>query len=150
MTRLTILLLFLSVSLCEARPIQYTARAIPPPATGYNDGDTIHVHLLRCLPLPGGERVCGNVRVRLRGIDAPEIGKKAPACERALGMKAKDELEHLLPVGARMTLTNIGREKFGRPLATLITANGVDVAQHLLDMHLVRPSSGQKKQPWCQ
>ena len=98
------------------------------------DGDSIRL----------GER-----RVRLVGIDAPEIGKAKCAAERALGERAADRLVVLLNQGrfdmiAHRFDTN---DKFGRELM-LARRGDVDLGRQMIDEGLAHRYYGFKRS-WC-
>lgn len=77
------------------------------------DGDTLDI---------------GGTRVRLEGIDAPELGQR---CGRAwfgtwaCGAKAQGALYDLV-VGKTVTCSSVGQDKYGRVLG-LCSLNGVDI-----------------------
>jgi len=76
---------------------------------GVVDGDTIDV------TIDYGFRLRQDHRVRLAGIDAPEVRAAGPE-----GEAARDWLRARLPVGTAVELvTDKAREKFGRWLATV-------------------------------
>lgn len=88
------------------------------------DGDTID-----CL-IDFGFNSYGYHAVRLLDIDTPEINR---AASKAAGIAALDYVRHLVPVGARVLLyTKPDPDSFGRYLARMITADGLDVAHELL------------------
>jgi len=114
----------------------------PVPATVENvyDGDTITV---RAHVWPGIESV---TKVRIRGIDAPEIRGRCRA-EKQRAREARDYLRKQL--GERITLTNIEPDKYGRALADVATADGQSAAELLLAAGLARPYGGGRRQSWC-
>lgn len=64
------------------------------------------------------------VKVRLEGIDAPEIDHAACRAERRLGDQARDRLAHIL--GQPFTLERRGRaetDRYGRLLRTVVTGD---------------------------
>ena len=98
------------------------------------DGDSIRL----------GER-----RVRLVGVDAPEIGKAKCPAERALGERAADRLVVLLNQGrfdmiAHRFDTN---DKFGRELM-LARRGDVDLGRQMIDEGLAHRYYGFKRS-WC-
>ncbi len=100
------------------------------------DGDTVK--------LRSGE--FAGTRVRIVGLDAPEIHGKCNA-ERRLAAKAKTRLIDLARTG-RIRLEVSGRDKYGRILAVM-TVNGRDVARTLIDERLARPYAGGHRPGWC-
>lgn len=106
------------------------------------DGDTIEV-LANVWP---GHQI--NVRVRIRGIDAPEIRSKC-AVERSAAIFARDYLRKYI-ANQPIRLTNIkGGKYFGRVLANVETHAGNDVEMALLESGLVRPYRGKRRDGWC-
>jgi endonuclease YncB( thermonuclease family) len=109
------------------------------------DGDTVEARV----PIWLGQEII--TKVRLRGIDAPEM---AGACgaERSLAEAARDRLASLI-AGGPVTLAEIGPDKYsGRVVARLMTG----APEHLLDAGallvsegLVRRYSGKRREGWC-
>jgi len=135
-------------------------RSIAPPApvaraapeilrTGYPaellrviDGDTFEARI-RIWP---GQDV--TTRVRLRGIDAPEMKARCDE-ERAKALMARDYLTRLLNDGA-LTVTQVGLDKYGGRIdADASTARTSDIGTAMLDAGLARPYGGGKRQTWC-
>lgn len=127
--------------------------AIPAPAPGTQsyrgqvlrviDGDTVEARLQTW---PGQEVV---TLVRLRGIDTPEL---AGACvqERVRAEEARDALVAL--IGNRgITVSDVGPDKYyGRVVARLVTSDGTDAGQALLDRGLARFYARGQRAGWCQ
>lgn len=84
------------------------------------DGDTVDVDL------DLGMRIHFKTRLRLEGIDAPEMSTGDGKTVKAL-------LQELLPVGASVTVQTRKPDKYGRALATVTSNAGVDVATWLLE-----------------
>ena len=87
-------------------------------------------------------------RVRLLGIDAPELKAK---CAREKN-KAETSLEALaMMVNAPVRLTNVRHDKYGgRMLGSLILPDGSDVAQQLIALGHARAYTGGRRQGWCE
>ena len=106
------------------------------------DGDTFdaRVHLWPGLDI--------TTRVRLRGIDAPEM-KARCGDERAQAEAARDALRTILDHGevgiARVTLDKYG----GRVIADAFTQATPDVSAALLGSRAVRRYSGGRRDGWC-
>ncbi|MBM3530708.1 MAG: nuclease [Alphaproteobacteria bacterium] len=106
------------------------------------DGDTFEarVHLWPGLDI--------TTRVRLRGIDAPELRARC-AEERDRAEAARDALRTLLAQGevgiGRVTLDKYG----GRVVADAMTHATPDVARALLEAGAVRRYSGGRRESWC-
>ncbi|OPZ00908.1 nuclease [Bradyrhizobium sacchari] len=105
------------------------------------DGDTF---LARVHQQGGRDLVA---RVRLRGIDAPEM--KA-SCQEELNKAeaATDALRRLLGQGG-VTLTNLGADKYGRVLADVATRQTANVSAALLAGGYVRSYNGGHRDGWC-
>jgi endonuclease YncB( thermonuclease family) len=110
------------------------------------DGDTVEARV----PIWLGQEII--TKVRLRGIDAPEI---AGACgaERAQAEAARERLATLIANGP-VTLTEIGPDKYsGRIVARLMTGapdNLSDAGALLVSEGLARRYSGKRREGWCQ
>lgn len=101
------------------------------------DGDT-------CTFLRDGQKV----KVRLMGIDAPEIHARCPA-ELELAIKARDRLVALIRAGGTVALDIHGKDKYRRTLARVLI-DGEDVGPLLIREGLARPYKGGKRQGWCE
>lgn len=105
------------------------------------DGDTF---LARIRQRDGRDSV---VRIRLRGIDAPEL--KA-SCQEELGKAeaAARALRDLLGQGG-VTIANLGPDKYGRVLADVATRQTANVSAALLAGGFVRSYNGGHRDGWC-
>jgi endonuclease YncB( thermonuclease family) len=105
------------------------------------DGDTF---LARVHPREGRDLVA---RVRLRGIDAPEM--KA-SCQRELDKAeaATDALRGLLGQGG-VTISNLGADKYGRVLADVATRRTPSVSAAMLAGGYARSYNGGHRDGWC-
>lgn len=105
------------------------------------DGDTF---LARIRQRDGRDLV---VRVRLRGIDAPEL--KA-SCQEELDKAeaAARTLRDLLGQGG-VTITNLGPDKYGRVLADVATRRTANVSAALLAGGFARSYNGGHRDGWC-
>lgn len=106
------------------------------------DGDTFEarVHLS-----PGPDRT---TRVRLRGIDAPELKAACPQ-ELQMAEAASDALRGLLGEG-EVTIFNIGPDKYqGRVVADVATKKTGSVSAALLAAGHARSYSGGHRNGWC-
>lgn len=104
-----------------------------------SDGDTI--------------RLCGGERVRLIGIDAPEltgskrcsprsrarlVGSRNPSwCDAAKAKRSKAALERFIASGT-VRVERRGQDVYGRTLAR-VTVNGRDAGKWLIGQGLARP-----------
>jgi endonuclease YncB( thermonuclease family) len=106
------------------------------------DGDTFEarVHLW-----PG---LAVTTKVRLRGIDAPEINARC-AEERSKAEAARAALDAIL-AEADLTVFRVSLDKYGgRVLAAAATMRTPDVAQALVRARLARPYAGGRREAWC-
>ena len=98
-----------------------------------HDGDTIRI---------GGERI------RIIGLDTPEIGSRARcAAEQQGAVAARAELERML-FRAEVTIRRDGTDRYGRTLA-YVYADGKNVARALISAGLARPYQGGYRKGWC-
>lgn len=102
------------------------------------DGDTFKINL-NCKE----EVLCGNISVRVRGVDCPEIKGKT-AKEKRLAKKAKTFTENFLSA-APVNLKNCGRDKYFRLLCD-VQVNEEDLAEALLKAGLAYPYDGGTKE----
>ncbi|VVH59034.1 hypothetical protein BSPCLSOX_1826 [uncultured Gammaproteobacteria bacterium] len=107
------------------------------------DGDTIRVNLANCSPM-----LCNNIGIRIYGIDTPEIQGKCPN-EKRLAKVARDHLRAVLKSAKIITLKHTLRGKYFR-IVGRVFADGIDVADVLIDKQLAFRYFGGKKQSWCQ
>jgi endonuclease YncB( thermonuclease family) len=106
------------------------------------DGDTFEA---RVRVWPGIEIT---TKVRLRGIDAPEMKARCPE-ERTKAEAARDALRALLAEGD-VAVARVGFDKYGgRVLADAATRATPDVGNALLIKGLARPYSGGHRESWC-
>lgn len=102
---------------------------------------------LRCEAVDGDTLRCGRERVRVVGLDAPEMRARCPAEARAARL-ARDRLASLVAGG--VTLRPEGRDRYGRLLATAHDVRGRDVAEVLIREGLARQYDGhQRRGGWC-
>ena len=85
------------------------------------DGDTIDVSI------DLGFNLSKDVRLRLHGINAPEI----KGVTRQEGLASKEYLQSIIPVGTIIKVECVGADKYGRYLA-IIYKNNIDINNHLL------------------
>ena len=106
------------------------------------DGDTFEarVHLWPGLDM--------TTRVRLRGIDAPELKAACPQ-ELRMAEAASDALRGLLDEG-EVTIFNIGPDKYnGRVVADAATRRTPNVSGALLAAGHARSYDGGRRSGWC-
>ena len=123
------------------------AGPLPAQVVSVLDGDTLEVRVHIWL----GQSL--STRVRLAGIDAPELRGKCDR-ERDLARRARARLDPA-DAGARdgagaVRLREVRYGKFaGRVLARVETLDGTDLGQGLLGAGLARPYDGRRRASWC-
>lgn len=88
------------------------------------EGAVLDVHDGDTVTLTSGGMVGGALRIRLYGIDAPELGQPGGAESRAA-------LARMLPAGCTAKVTPLGRDKYGRVVGVL-TRKGMNVNARML------------------
>lgn len=126
------------------------------PLTGYGENITVHATtgyifdgdtFSAGIKLENG--VVVSVRVRILGIDTPEIHGECES-EIIVATKARKRLEQLLPTGSSVELSNIKDDKYlGRIDAKVKLSDGRDVSEIMLNEKLARKYTGGKRQKWC-
>jgi endonuclease YncB( thermonuclease family) len=107
------------------------------------DGDTFEarVHLWPGLDV--------TTKIRLRGIDAPELKARCPA-ERTMAESARDALRDMLAEGA-VGVSSITLDKYGgRVVADAGTRSIANVSSELLAKGYARSYGGGKRRGWCE
>ena len=105
------------------------------------DGDTFRVDINELSDIIGK-----NIRIRILGIDAPEINGKC-AFEKELAIKARDFVQILLDNADSVILKNLDRGNFFRLLAEVIV-DGKNLGELLIAKDLAVRYQG-KKSSWC-
>jgi endonuclease YncB( thermonuclease family) len=137
-----------SVALPPAAPAVRSVAVHPATALAVLDGDTVTLRVQLWLDQ------FLDTRVRLTGIDAPELAARCDV-ERVRAMAARSALMELVGLGPErapvpLRLVEVGPDKFGgRVTGRLLLADGSDVAATLLARGLVRPYAGGRRQAWC-
>lgn len=104
--------------------------------------------LARFVATDGDTIRAGDERIRIIGIDTPELGKRARcAAELKAAEKARDFLTSALKTGP-VTITRQGQDVYGRTLA-YVHVNGRDIAETMIDLELGRPYMGGRRGGWC-
>jgi endonuclease YncB( thermonuclease family) len=107
------------------------------------DGDTFEA---RVRVWPGIEIT---TKVRLRGIDAPELGGARCPEERTKAEAARDALKAMLAEGD-VAVMRVGLDKYGgRVLADAATRATPDISAAMLAKGLARPYAGGRRDSWC-
>ena len=105
------------------------------------DGDTFDARI----ELKPGFRV--TTRVRLRGIDAPELHA---ACEgERIGAEAAQRALRAILAEGGVTIHDLGDDKYGRLLGTVATRATPSVAEALIAKGVVRRYDGGRRAGWC-
>jgi micrococcal nuclease len=109
------------------------------------DGDTLTVDVPKVHSFFGE-----NAKVRVRGIDTPEIQGRRP-CEKDVARTARRLTESLLKKAKQIDLENLERDKYFRILAD-VRVDGRLLAEVLIKNKLAVPYEGKKKPQvnWCQ
>lgn len=103
--------------------------------------------LQMCRAVDGDTIRCGEERVRLVGLDAPELRGRCEA-ERQRALAATERLRLLIADG--VTLSTAGRDKYDRVLAVVLDARGQDVGQILVREGLAHAYHGRgPREGWC-
>ena len=140
----------MSISSARIIPFQLTQwkdtiEFVPPIKEGevikVYDGDTITV----ASKLPYKESLLYRFSIRLKGIDSAEI-KSKNANEKEHAKLARDALSGLI-LHKKITLRNIGTEKYGRILAD-VYLNDICVNEWMIqEGHAVKYDGGTKQHP---
>jgi endonuclease YncB( thermonuclease family) len=102
----------------------------------------------RCHAIDGDTLACGSERVRIMGLDTPEMCGQCPAEIRA-ARAAKDRLTVLIAGG--ISLEPHGRDRYRRLPAIVRDRQGRDVAQALILERHARSYDGRgRREGWCE
>jgi len=106
------------------------------------DGDTLRVNIDSFPDIIGK-----NIRIRIKGIDAPEIKGKCQK-EIDLAIMARDYLRNAINQSSLIELRNIERGKYFRIVGELYI-DGKNISNNLLKRKLAYYYNGGKKKSWC-
>ena len=106
------------------------------------DGDTLRVNIDSFPDIIGK-----NIRIRLKGIDAPEIKGKCQK-EIDLAIMARDYLRNAINQSSHIELRNIERGKYFRIVGELYI-DGENISNNLIKRKLAYHYNGGKKRSWC-
>jgi endonuclease YncB( thermonuclease family) len=96
--------------------------------------------------LDGDTLAFATERLRLVGIDAPELRCRCPSeCDAA--QAATEALRRLIEEAATVVVVRTGIDRYGRSLGR-VEADGVDVGEALVAMGHARVWTG-RREPWC-
>ena len=108
------------------------------------DGDTIRFDLPRYPPIAGKD-----IRVRVNGIDTPEIKGKCEK-EKYDAQQAKEMVADILKDAEKIELKNMERGKYFRIAADIIV-DGESLGDLLVEAGMaVRYDGGKKTKNWCE
>lgn len=136
------------VDIVEIALLEKATLFVPPISRGIvtnvYDGDTFT--LVSKLPYEGSPLY--KFKVRIAGIDCPEIKGKTQQ-EKDAAQAAKKEVMELI-LYKEVELTNVGLEKYGRLLADVYIIinnnNKINIGQHLLNKGLAKVYNGGTKE----
>ncbi len=110
------------------------------------DGDTLDVHL------PGLPPELQPVKIRVRGIDTPEIRGKC-ASEKEMARKAKaftaGKIEEAQASAQPIAFANVDWDKYGGRIDADVAVGGKSLADMLVLAGLARRYDGGKRAGWC-
>ena len=106
------------------------------------DGDTLRVNIDSFPDIIGK-----NIRIRIKGIDAPEIKGKCQT-EIDLAIMARDYLRNAINQSSQIELRNIERGKYFRIVGELYI-DGQNISNNLIKRKLAYYYNGGKKNSWC-
>jgi micrococcal nuclease len=107
------------------------------------DGDTITFNLPNLHPIIGKK-----IRVRLNGIDTPEIKGKCDK-EKYDAEQAREMVEDILKDAEKITLKNMQRGNYFR-IASDVIVDGESLGDMLIEAGMaVRYHGGKKTHKWC-
>ena len=141
-----IIVLFLPLLLCSAFHSRAKSYGVYKGAIYLQnyDGDTIRFDLPRYPPIAGKD-----IRVRVNGIDTPEIKGKCEK-EKYDAQQARDMVADILRDAEQITLKNMERGKFFR-IAAEVIVDGENLADMLIEAGMaVRYDGGKKTHKWCE
>ena len=107
------------------------------------DGDTIRFNLPGYPPIAGKD-----IRVRVNGIDTPEIKGKCKK-EKYEAQQARDMVADILKGAEKLNLKNMKRGKYFRIAADVIV-DGENLADVLIEAGMaIKYNGGKKTYKWC-
>lgn len=112
------------------------------------DGDTA---VVRIVTWPDPDQLqTVEARVRLAGINTPELHHPQCSAEAQQAVAAWHAAQALVPNGTQVQVLGVGQhDKYGRLLATLVRADGLDVGAELVRLGHARAYDGKAKAGWC-
>lgn len=107
---------------------------------------TLLAALLLCAAIDGDTLSCGHERVRVMGVDTPEVAAQCEA-ERIKALEASFRTAVLIAGG--VTLERHGVDRYGRRLARVWLPDGRELAAVLIAEGLGRRYNGGHREGWC-
>lgn len=131
----------------RAYPLE-SIQLLPEDVISVYDGDTMTIQI-PLLPDVFG----ANLSVRILGIDTPEIRSTCELNtqrikETEFAKQVRDYLIAKIAQSQRVVLTDLGRDKYFRLLAT-VTIDGVALSDELIAKGMAVPYDGGTKDSWC-
>ena len=116
------------------------------PVLGVVDGDTLNVHL------PGLPMELQPVKVRLRGVDTPELRGKC-AAEKTKAREARAFTQRLIDAALAakrpIYFSRIDWDKYGGRIDADVAVDGRSLGDMLVGAGLARRYDGGKRMGWC-
>ena len=134
---LSVFIFAASVSLAASFSGPYAARVV-----SVYDGDTFTAEVF---VWPGQ---VNRVKVRIAGIDAPEIRGKC-AREKILARRARETLRRILERAKRVELRNVRLGKYAGRVIADVYADGISVADEMIRRGLAVRYDGGKRKSVC-
>lgn len=104
--------------------------------------------------IDGDTLVIDGERVRLHGVDAPEINRPECPAEADLGRQSKAFVEGVVAANEQIELNNqqVKRDRYGRVVGK-VSVNGRDLGEMTVGAGYAAPwdyDGGEKKPEWCE
>jgi endonuclease YncB( thermonuclease family) len=128
-----------------AAAIMFTGRPPAAPLSAPPSAPALH----HAISVYDGDTIrLGDERIRIIGLDTPELGHRAECeGEARAAERAKQALIGEIAQG-NVALQRQGTDRYGRTLAR-VTVDGRDVAATLIAQGLARPYAGGRRESWC-
>lgn len=141
----------LFLSLLVIFPLQlFAQRSIEIEYLSNYDGDTVSVRIPKLEMLDQDDDFpffWEDVKIRVRGIDTPEIRGKCQS-EKKKAIAAKQLVKELLEQAESLEMANVSKGKYFRLVADIIV-DGESLGERLLAEGLAVPYDGGTKPNWC-
>lgn len=142
MLRILLVLLLLPFSVFAAKKDIVYGNITPSRINAIYDGDTFYVDVDEWPDVIGK-----NIKVRISGIDTPEIRTKCKE-EKRLGRLAKQFAVERLRAAKKVELKNLKRGKYFRVIAD-VYVDGLDLGEMLISAGHARRYDGGTREAWC-